>query len=341
MNCGILPRLFILIFITGTAASGQGSSGWHDPSPHKVQFVTVEEGVRLEVLDWGGSGRNVVLLAGSGNTAHVFDGFAERLTGFCHVYGITRRGFGDSSHPDSGYAEVRLAQDILVVLDSLKIASPVLMGHSAAGGEMTKFGDDHSDRISGLVYMDAAGDPTDWPASSPAYMEIYHKLVEASRDEPKKPEPDRSSFQAYRAWQVKVGEVATPESELRNLYEANPDGSMGRSKNSPTIFRAYGEGAQKRDYSRIMVPVLAFFPSLDLPKALPENEQKRTATIEFNAATRAYVDRWKKNMQTARGGVRIVELQGANHYLFLSNADEAVREVKVFFASPQTYRCLY
>src|SRR5258707_4207643 len=30
------------------------------------------------VLDWGGSGRPVVLLAGLGFTAHVFDGFAEK-----------------------------------------------------------------------------------------------------------------------------------------------------------------------------------------------------------------------------------------------------------------------
>lgn len=58
---------------------------WHNPSPHKIQFVTVDEGVQLEVLDWGGSGRNVVLLAGSGNMAHVYDGFAEKLTSFCHV----------------------------------------------------------------------------------------------------------------------------------------------------------------------------------------------------------------------------------------------------------------
>ena len=29
---------------------------WKDPSPHATRFVTVEEGVQLEVLDWGGSG---------------------------------------------------------------------------------------------------------------------------------------------------------------------------------------------------------------------------------------------------------------------------------------------
>ena len=35
------------------------------------QFVTVAPNVKLEVLDWGGPGRNLVLLAGGGDTAHV------------------------------------------------------------------------------------------------------------------------------------------------------------------------------------------------------------------------------------------------------------------------------
>ena len=29
---------------------------WKDPSPHTTRLVTVEEGVQLEVLDWGGPG---------------------------------------------------------------------------------------------------------------------------------------------------------------------------------------------------------------------------------------------------------------------------------------------
>jgi hypothetical protein len=79
-----------------TTAHGQDT----DSTAHTVQFITVDENVKLEVLDWGGSGRLVVLLTGMGNNAHVFDKFAPRLTAAYHVYGITRRGFGASSHPD-------------------------------------------------------------------------------------------------------------------------------------------------------------------------------------------------------------------------------------------------
>src|ERR1700761_3534368 len=86
-----------------------------DSSP-RTQFVTVEKDVRLEVLDWGGTGRPLVLLAGLGDTAHVFDQFAPQFTAHDHVYGITRRGFGASSKPaptDANYSVARLGEDVI------------------------------------------------------------------------------------------------------------------------------------------------------------------------------------------------------------------------------------
>jgi hypothetical protein len=38
-----------------------------------VQFVSVEENVKLEVLDWGGSGQPMIFLAGMGDTAQYTD----------------------------------------------------------------------------------------------------------------------------------------------------------------------------------------------------------------------------------------------------------------------------
>ena len=54
-------------------------TAWKDPYSHSIRFVTVGSGVKLEVLDWGGRGRPILLLAGNGNTAHVFDSFARKL----------------------------------------------------------------------------------------------------------------------------------------------------------------------------------------------------------------------------------------------------------------------
>jgi hypothetical protein len=41
---------------------GSQSATWSDPSPHQVRRVTVDSSVLLEVLEWGGAGRPVVLL---------------------------------------------------------------------------------------------------------------------------------------------------------------------------------------------------------------------------------------------------------------------------------------
>jgi len=81
---------------------GSQSSAWRDPSPHQVRRGTVDSSVQLEVLDWGGSGRPVVLL-GCYLSAHMYDEFAPKLTNRFHVYGITRRGIGASDKPATGY----------------------------------------------------------------------------------------------------------------------------------------------------------------------------------------------------------------------------------------------
>src|SRR5262249_34949654 len=105
----------LLIPVTGQ----QTIPTWPDPSPHRAQMIDVEAKVAVEVLDWGGIGRPVILLAGGGNPAHIFDDFAPPLTGRYHVYGLTRRGYGISSKPSSGYGADRSADDIAVVIDRL------------------------------------------------------------------------------------------------------------------------------------------------------------------------------------------------------------------------------
>jgi pimeloyl-ACP methyl ester carboxylesterase len=82
------------------------------------------------VLDWGGSGRSLVLLTGLANSAHIFDQFAPKLIANYHVYGVSRRGFGASSNPESGYEADRMGDDVMAVLDALKLSRPVLAGHS-------------------------------------------------------------------------------------------------------------------------------------------------------------------------------------------------------------------
>jgi pimeloyl-ACP methyl ester carboxylesterase len=198
----ILVAHTILAFALGYATS-QDSVPFRDSSPHRTQLVSVGPDVQLEVLDWGGTGRAVVFLAGY-LTAHVYDEIAPKLTDIAHVYGITRRGLGHSSKPPSGYTATESAQDVLRVLDALRLEKPVLAGHSFGGQDLHVVGATYPDRTGGLVYLASAEDTSLGSLTDGVEQQLDpNKLPEALRAQS---HPDMSSFTAYRDWQRKTSE---------------------------------------------------------------------------------------------------------------------------------------
>src|SRR5215207_9017903 len=107
--------LLICMPLWTIASAEQPGTPWRDPSPHQVRFVTVAPSVKLEVLDWGGTGRPI-LFVGCYLSGHVYDDIAPKLTDRCHVYAVTRRGVGASDRPTSGYDPQRRADDVLEVM---------------------------------------------------------------------------------------------------------------------------------------------------------------------------------------------------------------------------------
>jgi pimeloyl-ACP methyl ester carboxylesterase len=313
----------------GTIAYAPPITAWHDASRHKVRFITVENGVRLEVLDWGGKGRGLILLAGAGCTAHIYDGFAEKLAKGYHVYGITRRGFGLSSHPESGYSELRRVEDIVQVMDALKLVRPVLIGHSMAGGEITALAGRYPDRVGGLVYLDAARDPTR------DYSSIGKKLASAHLHPLNQSDPKDNSFAAYLEWQMARNGFAFPESELRNEYETAPDGTMGRQRTTGRIFSAIG-GTPKPNYPLVRVPILAIFampgrPAQMILRTYEFNDTDERAPVEAAyAELLSYIREDEESVKQCAGAVRVAEMPGSDHYVFLAAESDVLRETRSF-----------
>ncbi len=60
-------------------------------------------GINLHYRDWGGSGRQVVLLHGLASSCHIWDLVAPQLAEDFAVIAVDQRGHGLSDKPDTGY----------------------------------------------------------------------------------------------------------------------------------------------------------------------------------------------------------------------------------------------
>jgi len=303
----MLPATLLIVGLSLLA--GQSGTTWRDPSPHQVRFVTVDSSVRLEVLDWGGTGRPI-LFVGCYLTGHVYDDIAPKLTGQFHVYAVTRRGVGASDHPATGYDPGRRADDIIEVIGAVGMRKPILIGSSCGGDILHTLGAQHPDRLGGLVYLDAAEDPT---------------LTMADYD---LPPVDRAHLPAYVGKPVPV---TFPEAERRQMAERPLD---------PAIRKAIVDDNKVRpDYERIRVPVLAIYRSVTMEQTLrdypPKNDQERAALKQAYTGRRAILSRWQRDLLAGVPTARVVELPGANLYMFISNEADVLREVRAFAATLQ------
>ena len=222
-----------------------------DYSGHKVSLVTVEPDVQLEVLDWGGTGEALVLLAGLGDNAHVFDQFAYQFNDRFHVIGITRRGFGRSSQPAGGYDVDTRVRDDIAVLDKLNIRQALFVGHSVAGTELNKLGAAYPERVKKLVYLDA--------------LDIGSSGWAALPQPPLAPEQtpeELQSVQRLAAAFARSDGYRKPLAAVCNMIRTDPSGRVLGPITPPEIYSKVHAGLQPADYERIQAPALGIFSKI-------------------------------------------------------------------------------
>jgi pimeloyl-ACP methyl ester carboxylesterase len=306
-----------------------------DPTPHAIQFITVEKDIKLEVIDWGGTGRPLVLLTGLGNNAHVFDKFALKLTPTYHVYGITRRGFGTSSAPSpetASYAADRLGDDVLFVIDTLKLDRPIIAGHSIAGEELTSVATRHPEKVSGLIYLDAG-----YPYA--LYDKAHGNMLLDSIELRRKLEqllPGKGPLDQKTLVDDLLTETQRFEKELQQRQEDMrfmPPPPSGASPTPPPAAPAIIAGQQK--YTEIKVPVLAIFAvphNLGSPPIFRDHPEARAAA---EAADLRDTENQAKAFETQVPNARVVRLPHANHYVFQSNEADVLRDMNAFITGLQ------
>jgi pimeloyl-ACP methyl ester carboxylesterase len=292
------------------------------------RMTSIGPGIALEVVDWGGRGRPMVFLAGGGNTSHVFDTFAPQFTDSFHVVGITRRGFGASAGAPPPTVLDTLVADLAAVLDSLRLGQVVLVGHSIAGEEMTRFAELYASRCAGLVYLDAAYDRSGIDTLASKQPPAPAPRIRAS---------DTVSFTSLRALYARVLGVEEPESDIR-ATERFDAADRYRGSVTPNALKArLASGKQMARYDRArcralalyavpdsLVDVVPYYKELDAGGRV-QAESLLTFVQGVVADSRARIARLPQ--------YQIVDVHGSNHYLFLQYPREAAAAMRAFLGA--------
>jgi pimeloyl-ACP methyl ester carboxylesterase len=328
-------------------------------------MIAVDQGVQLEVLDWGGSGRPLVFLSGLGNTAHIWDNFAPKFTGNHHVYAITRRGFGRSTHAAASYTPDRLAGDVLEVMSQLKIVKPVLIGHSIAGEELSFIGTHHPERVAALIYLDAAypyafyDAAGDYAATLADLQQEIDALAKTADDiklinqvkallpqfeanlirkanTAENPLPpafapptpaDKADFTAMtKRLAIAVGGVP-PVAEPHESFLATPDGGVGAPNSSPEAGSSILKGVEHFT-APIQLPILAImgYPQSKGPSFRANTPKEIAAAAAADANQARQIDAFEMGQPNAH----VIRIANANHYIFISNEAQVLTEMNKF-----------
>jgi non-heme chloroperoxidase len=350
-----------ILALMACAAFAQNCARSQGETVPKSQFVTVQPNVRLEVLDWGGKGRTLVLLAGLGSTAHVFDSLGPKLAAHYHVIGITRRGFGQSSAPQAEYGPRRLGDDVVAVLDTLHIADPVLIGHSIAGEELSAISKYHPGRASALIYLDAGGTFALYNPKHGDYTPTLTQLRDDLSDLQKNlyddrlisktmadvalfqvnltelqgeiegatgPSPkasDLASISAFQTYMKGYYGGMIPESEVRQLYRIGVDGRVGE-----WLGHGYANQSvmlEEERFDSIDTPLLAIFVYPSAPNSGQTNDAVKLAAYRASETSR-------KEAQIAifreQPHAKVIVIPNATHFIFLSREDEVTLRISDF-----------
>jgi pimeloyl-ACP methyl ester carboxylesterase len=305
-----------------------------DRSPHKPGFVNVN-GINLHYLDWGGKGDVLLFLAGMGCNAHIFDDFAPRFNDKFHVLAVTRRGHGESDHPETGYDIDILTEDIRQFLDALGIEKVILAGHSMANIELSHFSALHSERVLKLIFLDAAYDRTSASYKTMVENSPWRRIQAPGLDVDYFSPADY--FAAMNRAYPSFTAIWTEAMQEQSLHEITkiPDGKI-IDRMSDAVSKSITDTLTSYvlEDSKIKSPALAFFVlSKGLNSISDEwmTDPQKAEIVDHvetreNIWTRESIELFRQNVPHAK----VVEIPYGHHYCFIEQEALVYEEMRTF-----------
>ena len=241
------------------------------------------EGLPFHYVDYGGRGRDLLLLHGLASNARFWGLAAPYFAEGFRVLALDQRGHGASAKPDNGYDFPRVAADVASFVKSLGLDKPILVGHSWGGNVGMQVAADYPGLLAGLVCID--GGTIEPSAVAGATWEETEKALAP---------PD---FAAMRLdWNGFLERARTSgrgamwgehlETFFRANFEVQPDGTVLprlRRELHLLIVRALWEQRVSGLYPKISCPVL-ILPARRDEEDSSSAEDKSTKEAQVNQA---------------------------------------------------------
>lgn len=292
-----------------------------EPSSRHVEV----RGVRLQYLDWGGTGEGLLFVPGGCDTAYVFGDIAPAFTGRFHVVSFTPRGCGSSDHPESSYELDSLIEEMAGFLDALGIGRVILVGHSSGGGKITRFAQLHASRVSRLVYLD-----TVYRYLAPGLEEQLDAAI-VKRIGGRATESLELMRRSEQVWDIGAWSEAR-ERNLREVLAVQADGSL-KHVASAAWFKAFSSDMPAGRYfgTRIPHPALMIFAkNLDYERAAQFDSVTQAALKPLIDETEKKRREQIRDFRANGRQVRIIEMPRTGHYCFVHKPQEVIRAIREF-----------
>jgi non-heme chloroperoxidase len=171
------------------------------------QAVEIDGGLLIPYVEQGDpEGIPVVLLHGITDSHRSYVPVLEALPNSIRAIAITARGHGDAGKPRRGYAQRRMAADVIEVMDALGLERAVVAGHSMGSWTAQRVAATYPERVLGTVLLAAFASFHD----KPEILGLFEEFAEL-RD-PIDP--------AYaRAWQDSTMVLPAPETFMEMVVE--------------------------------------------------------------------------------------------------------------------------
>jgi len=251
------------------------------------------------------------------------------------VMALTRRGHGESDHPESGYDAETLTEDIRQFLDALGIEKIILAGHSMANVELSHFSALYPERVLKLVFLDAAYDRASasykdmvenspWRHIQPPGLDVDYYSAEEHFAAMRRAYPSFSLIWTEALEQQSYHEITTASDG--KIIDRMSD-AVSEALN--TTMRSY-----VLEDSKIEAPALAFFALSKGANTISDEwmtDQQRAEILNHvetreNAWTRESIELFRRNVPHAR----IVEIPKGHHYCFIEQEELVYEEMRKF-----------